>query len=127
MDVHVVPLDSIWRKVHGVIAAFTLQEATFVTYISEGVVEVLASVACPVSWSYLPFEFVSDLLLLFGLFLGSFENSSFIIIHVHMLWLSVDVIFIFLFLTSIAVLSTFKVVVGAVAAFPPTIWEVKGT
>lgn len=67
--------------------------------------------------------FARVFLALFGHLLGSLESSSLIITHIHVLWLSEGVGLVLILLASVAVLSSFEVVVGARTAFPSTIWE----
>lgn len=116
---------------------FSVGEVAHVAYFAETEVVVEASLAGPVSNSLLVVVAVSLVLVdsvilavLVGhcsfvtrLFLGSFEFSVLALNSRHMLWLSFIVIIRLVFLASEASLSTFEVVVLALAAFPSTIWE----
>jgi hypothetical protein len=56
---------------------------------------------------------------------GSFLGRSFLFCQFHMGWLSSDISVILLFFASKALFSAFEIVIGARAAFPSTIWEIK--
>lgn len=131
LHVHITPVEGVWCKVHAVIVALILQEAAFVAYISEGIVEILTSITGPITWSGFTFEFIRGtgvimllivlrfgivlllLLLLFSKLLGCFVGCSFFTAHIHVLWLSSGIVFISVFLASETLSSTLEIIVRA--------------
>ena len=112
------------------VVALELGHVALVAALSESVVEVLALVAGPVSWSEFTFKWVGNGHWL-SLFLLDFTKRSSVLsdrffsinINKHVLWLSFGVTITLAFLTSEALFSSFEVVVLAGVTLPSTFWE----
>jgi len=121
LQLNLIPIDCVWGKAGREVVVLMQVEAAFVAAISEGVIEILASDASPVSWSrvarlilVLAFRGLFLWPLLFALMLeglGSLLSCPLQFGQFHMCWLSFDVILVSLFLASEALFSALEIVV----------------
>jgi hypothetical protein len=120
------------------LVALCMVQVAHVANFSETEVVVEASLASPVSYALLVLllegtvvlvEIILAVLVLEGvldLSIGTLRNNHvFLGSHVHVFWLSVEIVVVLLLLASEAGLATLEVVVLTLGAFPTTFWEIE--